>query len=145
MNIGYTQNAAEKYDEALETFTRAAEAYENTVGRDHPSRLYIASAIAQLLLRDPERVNEGVAMLEDALKLEATRTIDPTLVAELEFLLAQGLVLAPARTPADKTRASELAHRALLAYREKAKHWGPQIAEIEGWMAKHGFFSPTAR
>ncbi len=145
MNIGYTQSAAEKHADALVTYRAADKAYLESVGRDHPSRLYVASAIAQVLLRERETVPEAIALLEETLRLDAVNSVDPTLVAELEFLLAQGLLRTTAPTSADRTRASELAHRSLGAYRDKAKHWGPQIAEIEAWMAKEGFFSPTDR
>jgi tetratricopeptide (TPR) repeat protein/predicted Ser/Thr protein kinase len=144
MNIGYTQNAAGKHAAALEAFKRADAAYIASVGRDHPSRLYVASAIAQVLLRDEATIPEGNALLEEALALQAAKSVDPTLVAELEFMLAQGLTRTAAPASAERTRAGELARRALTAYREQAKHWGPQIAEIEAWLTKQGLFSPTA-
>jgi tetratricopeptide (TPR) repeat protein len=144
MNIGYTQNAAAKYAAALDTFKRADEAYLASVGRDHPSRLYVASAIAQVLLRDTDTIAEGNALLDEALKRDSTKTVDPTLVAELQFMLAQGLIRTAEPSADDRARAGELAHAALAAYREKAKHWGPQIAEIEAWLGQQGFFSPTA-
>jgi hypothetical protein len=100
--------------------------------------------MAQVLLRDTVTVPDGVVLLEEALKLEAAKAIDPTLVAELQFLLAQGLVLAADPTAADRARARELAQDALAAYRDKAKHWGPQIAEIEAWMAKQDPRGPNA-
>ncbi len=133
LNVGYTLNAAGRFEDALEQFRRARQMFEDTVGSEHPYIVYASNSVASALV-DLERYDEARVPLERVLAMKDV-SVDPTLIAETKFILTH--VLWDAGNAADRARARRLAHEALESYRTQTERWGPQIEQIEAWLASH--------
>ena len=134
MNVGYTQLAAGDHAGALATFDEAL-AHDDS-GPDHPHAIYGANATAKALLQ-LERAEEARTRLEAALRSKAVAEVDPTLVAETKFLLAQALV-AGSNDSQTRARAVTLAIEAQTSYATDATRYADDLREIDGWLAHRG-------
>ena len=135
MNIGYTLAGAGRIEQALARFQEADAITLKAVGNEHPNTIYSGNAIAKMLLM-LERPDEARTPLEQLLRSPAIEGVDPTLVGETRFLLAQA-IMAARPSASDRLRARELAREARDAYANKAHHWKDQLAEVEAWLVAH--------
>lgn len=114
---------------AREHHQRALEVWEATRGHDHPDVAYALTSLGRLDVAagNPQ---QGVARLERALELRGGRGLDPRLLAQTQFALAQALQA----TGRDQPRARELATKARDTF---AKGKSPDLeraAQIEAWL-----------
>ncbi len=135
LNVGYTLNAAGRFADALAQFERALTIFEGSVGKDHPYVVYASNSIASANI-DLERYAVAQVHLERVLGMDVQ--VDPTLIAETQFMLTHALFGQADSTAADRARGRTLAAQALTSYRTQAERWGPQIAKIEAWLTEHG-------
>src|SRR5262249_51095545 len=99
-------------------------------GPAHPNLIYVGNAEAKCLL-GLGRADEARVRVERALASEAVPQVDPTLVAESKFLLAQALV------GVDKPRAMELARVAQAVYRaHDPERWAADLKAIDEFLAR---------
>ena len=136
LNVGYTLSAAGRFEDALAELSRALAMFDATVGPEHPYIIYASNAVASALV-DLGRHDEAKPHLERALAMTGVQ-VDPTLYAETKFTLAHALWGTGQASAADRARARRLATEALASYRTQAERWGPQIEQIEAWLAAHG-------
>ncbi|MCA9650259.1 MAG: serine/threonine protein kinase [Myxococcales bacterium] len=136
LNVGYTLVAAERFEDALVELRRALAMFEATVGPSHPYIVYASNSVASTLI-DLGRYDEARPHLERVLAIEGLE-VDPTLIAETRFMLAHALWADGGASAPERSRARELAREALAGYRTQAERWGPQIEQIEAWLAEHG-------
>ncbi len=136
MNIGYTEFAANKFEEALTTFRSAREAYEGSVGAEHPAGVYTGMAIGSALL-ELGRFGESTTALKAALEHPSVPVLDPTLRAEIEFLLARSLVRGSPQSASTRAQALELALSAQATYRTKAEVWASELESLAAWLAEY--------
>ncbi|MEM9459488.1 MAG: serine/threonine-protein kinase [Myxococcota bacterium] len=136
LNVGYTFNAAGRFEDALAQFLRALHMFEATVGHEHPYIVYASNSVASALI-DLGRHDQARPHLERVLAMTEVQ-VDPTLIAETMFALTHALwgVNGPASAKA-RARALKLAREALERYQTQAERWGPQIEQIEAWLARH--------
>ena len=137
MNIGYTLNAAGKFDEAFETFKEALAMAEAASGPEHPHIAYAANAAASSLI-DQERYDEAYVYAKRALDLDGKAEVPPTLFAETRFLATHALWKDGNVPAATKDRARALARRAKEIYLDGPPQWGPYIEKIDAWLEKNG-------
>ncbi|MEM6993592.1 MAG: serine/threonine-protein kinase [Myxococcota bacterium] len=131
MHVGYTLAAQEKWAEALELFRQADATLRSAVGEEHPQRIYAANSRATMLLM-LDRPEEARPVAEWALSLDSTRQVDPTLVAETQFILAQALW----SSEADPDRAVKLATQARTTYANASSVWASDLAKIDTWLSE---------
>lgn len=131
MNLGYTAADAHDWTTAYDYFTRAGEVFEQALGPEHASMIHARLSRGRMQLELGHHA-QAVELLEAARTMDAADDLDPTLLAEVEFVLARAMVGAH---PSREREARALATSALARYREREKHWKPQIAEIEAWLA----------
>ena len=118
-----------RYPEAERDLREAAELSGQWVGPDHPWTAYPLTALGKTLNLE-RRFREATSVLERALRIREKSELNPELVAETRFALAQ------ARWELGQNRpgALVLAETARDAYRKipaQAKH----AAEVESWLA----------
>ena len=129
MHVGYTLAAKEDWAEAAKVFDEAEQVIRRAVGDDHPQLIYVANSRATMLLQ-LDRATDAIPIVENALTLDAVQQVDPTLVAETQFILAQALWLADR----DRPRALSLARKARDAYAAGPEIWASDLKEIEKWI-----------
>jgi len=130
MHIGYTLAAKEDWAEAGKVFDEAEAVLRRGIGDDHPQLIYVANSRAAMLL-ELGRPADAIPIVERALTLDAVEQVDPTLVAETQFILAQALWHAER----DRPRAMDLANKARDAYAAGSEMWAAELEEIETWLA----------
>jgi tetratricopeptide (TPR) repeat protein len=135
LNIGYTLSAVGRREDAVKEFAAALATFEAAVGERHAYVVYAENALAAALVQ-LGRPAEARPHLERVLAL-ANLEVDPTLLSETEFTLANALWDDPASSSAERARARGLAEKALAGYRTQAERWAPQIEQIEGWLREH--------
>lgn len=129
MHVGYTLTAKEDLDGALEVFDEAESVLRAAVGDEHPQLIYIANSRASIRL-ELGRADEAITIVERGLAMEATSQVDPTLVAESQFILARALWT----SDGDRTRALVLARKARDAYAQGSSVWAKELAQIDAWL-----------
>ncbi len=134
LNIGYTFAAAGRHDEALTHQQRALQMFEAALGPEHPYIVYASNSVGASLVR-LARFEEARPVLRRALTLTHV-SVDPTLFAETKFTLANALADDPAATRAERVESVQLAKAARDSYATQAQRWGPQIEQIDAWLAE---------
>lgn len=99
--------------EALPLFQDALSHWEAQIAADHPFLAYPLTGLGRALLALGRRT-EARAPLERALRLREGRDLDPALLAETRFALAQAHW-----TAGERRRAATLASMASVAYAER--------------------------
>lgn len=133
LNIGYTFAAAGRHEEALKHQKRALKMFVAAAGPEHPYVIYASNSVGSSLV-ELERFAQARPVLRHALTLSHV-TVDPTLFAETRFTLAHALDDDPAATTAQRQEAVALARAARDSYATQAERWGPQIEQIDAWLA----------
>ena len=129
MHIGYTLAAKEDWAEAAKVFDEAEAVLRRAIGDDHPQLIYVSNSRATMLLK-LERPADAIPIVENALTLDAVKQVDPTLVAETQFILAQALWL----SEQDRPRALDLAKKSRTTYTAASDIWAAELKEIETWL-----------
>lgn len=89
-NLGEIHGILKRHTEALEDYRRALAINEKVLGPEHPDLAFALGGQGVVLL-DMGRAAEAVPLLERALAVREKRDIDPDLVSEMRFILAQAL------------------------------------------------------
>jgi eukaryotic-like serine/threonine-protein kinase len=127
--LGKLMVDAGRPDDARRQHEHALAMWEKTRGDDHPDVAYALTSLGLLDLQ-ADAPQTAVERLERALKLRGGRGLDPRLLAQTQFALAQALH----GTGGDHPRARELATKARDTL-QKGKSPDPAgAAEVDAWL-----------
>ena len=129
-NLGAALQQLGRFTEALEHQQRALAIWTRAHGDGHYLIAHGLYGLGRAYqgLRDPERARQ---VLERALDISATAEVDPEIVADIRFRLAQVL-----SAGGDRRRALSLAREARARLLEAPQRYREEIEEIEGWLAE---------
>jgi hypothetical protein len=116
----------------LEHSRRALEIFESKVPPGHPHLIEpLLNVGARLRTNGKQR--DALALAERALGIAQKSDGDPSVLAEAQFAVAQGLVA----LDTDEARALALAREALAIFNDVGDHARDQQAKVERWLAEH--------
>jgi tetratricopeptide (TPR) repeat protein len=133
-NLGILACEEGNYAEAYGYFERALGIREKALSAEHPDVASSLTGLGQALLGQG-RPADARGYLERALSIRTANEVDPLVLAETRFALAQALWDAP--VDADRARARELAELARDVYVDAGEVVAKQRGESERWLATH--------
>jgi tetratricopeptide (TPR) repeat protein/tRNA A-37 threonylcarbamoyl transferase component Bud32 len=126
-DLGEALLLGKRHAEALETYRRALSINEKALGPNHPSLAFDLQGIGRSLV-EMSRAAEAVPFLERALAIRESSPLDPDLVSNVRYNLAQALWEA-----GRKDRSLKLAHQALDGYATSDSEQEMR-REVEDWL-----------
>ena len=127
--LGSMRLAAGRRDDARSDWELALEMWQATRGKDHPDLAFALTQLAALDLEDGQ-AKQAVERLERALKVRGRKGLAPTLLADTQFALARALHA----SGEDRTRAQELARRALKTYEGAGPDAATTASTVDQWL-----------
>jgi tetratricopeptide (TPR) repeat protein len=136
-NKAILHDSINEHEQAAELFAEARGVYERKMGAEHPDVAYaLMGEGASLMAMD--RLEEGLPLLERALKLRTQNEVGNYLRAEAQFTLAEALWEAKAGAGRDRKRALELARSAKGGFAAEGEGTAEVVKQVEDWIAAHG-------
>lgn len=131
-NLGGIFHVQEDYERAQIYFQRALEEWKGTLGPDHPNITYSQIGLAKVAL-EADDAESALAYAERAVSIREAAMVEPTVLADARFVLAQALW----SKRSERARARTLAEQAREAYAKHGQGGEDDLAEIMTWLAEH--------
>ncbi len=128
-DLGLTLKSMERWDEAVEQLNEAQAIWQKILGPEDPQNAYAQLGLAEVEL-GRDRPARAVPLAERAVALRQASQMDPTLLANARFVLAQALW----DSAGDRDRARSLATAARDAWATLGERGAADSAEAAAWL-----------
>jgi tetratricopeptide (TPR) repeat protein len=135
-NLGSLAVEEGKHAEAYRYFERTLAIRTKALSADHLDVAVSLTGLGQALIGQGKSA-DALAYLERALSIRSANEVDPLLLAETRFALAQALWATSVDAGPERARARELAEQARDGYAGMGKAAAKQLGAIQIWLAEH--------